>query len=541
MDASIPVLIVGGGPIGLGLAADLGRRNIRTLLIEQNEDSVGSAKMIEVSVRTMESAASSDCRRLSVTGDFRTTTASTAPLSRTCRATSLAASRVTRWWTSRILRTVPSATGHVRRRGFDPILKRCAEGFPCVTMRYCTRLDRFVQDASGVSAEIVDVASGGRQQVRCQYLVGCDGYTSKVRSALGIEMRGEQHLDLSMSVYVRIVDLGQYHDKAQAYRYVFTGPEGAWAVLTTIDGRDLYRLQLIGVPDSDLNSVDLPAMLRRCVGRDFPFTIEDVSFWVRKMVVADRFMDGRVFLAGDSAHAHPPNGGLGMNTGMQDAFDLGWKLAATLDGWGGPVLLESYDYERRPTSSRAAVESLKNFRRLTANTSYPDIAADTPAGEALRRMLGRRLVEENEKSWHPVGVHLGYIYNPSPIVVPDGTVRPPDDTVGYIPSAFPGARAPHFWIGKSRSVLDLFGDGFTLLKFDDVASRALEVAFADHAVPLRVELINSRKGADLYECPLILVRPDGHVAWRGHRAPADPSVVADTVRGAGPRIAACRA
>jgi hypothetical protein len=205
------------------------------------------------------------------------------------------------------------------------------------------------------------------------------------------------------------------------------------------------------------------------MGCDIPYAVEGKTLWVRKRTVADRFADGRVFLAGDSAHAHPPNGGLGMNTGLQDAFDLGWKLAAMIQGWGGPDLLESYDLERRPASARAAEVSLSNYRRLVQGTKHADILAPTPAGDAARRTIGARLVEENMKSWQPTGVHLGYIYHPSPIIVPDGTPKPVDDTVGYVPTAFPGARAPHIWLEPDRSTLDLFGDGFVLLAFADVA------------------------------------------------------------------------
>ena len=281
--------------------------------------------------------------------------------------------------------------------------------------------------------------------------------------------------------------------------------------------------------------------MRRCFGRDIPYTIEDKSFWVRKRTVADRFSDGRVFLAGDAAHAHPPNGGLGMNTGIQDAFDLGWKLAATLAGWGGEVLLESYDHERRPASARAAEVSLANYRRLVSAAQRAEIYAPTPAGAAARREIGARLVEENEKSWHPIGVHLGYIYHPSPIVVPDSTPMPPDDTVGYVPTAFPGARAPHAWLAEGRSILDLFGAGFVLLAFADVPTAALERAAAARAMPFVVHHIRQREIAELYGRALVLVRPDGHVAWRGDQVPDDAQALIDTVRGAGPRIAARRA
>ena len=257
-----------------------------------------------------------------------------------------------------------------------------------------------------------------------QYLVGCDGFASTVRELLGIEIRGEPHIDWSMTIYLRIPDLHAQHDKGKAFRYVFVGPEGTWSFLSIVDGKDLWRLQLVDLDEGRLQNADIPALVRRCMGRDVAYTIEDKNLWVRKRTVADRFMDGRVFLAGDAAHAHPPNGGLGMNTGIQDAFDLGWKLAAVLARLGRPRRCsKATTIERRPASARAAEVSLKNYRRLVSAAQRAEINSPTPEGDAARRAIGERLVEENEKAWHPVGVHLGYIYHPSPIVVPDGSAE----------------------------------------------------------------------------------------------------------------------
>lgn len=538
--AEVPVLIVGGGPIGLALAADLGRRGVRALLVEQNDDRLGSAKMLEVSVRTMEF-----CRQLGIADAVRNWGFPLNHRLDSAFVTSMRGYELGRVVTPSL--AAEPSIAHSPERGlpcpqtwFDPILQRCARSFPNIALRYRTKLESFVQDPDGVTATLKDTRSGARETLRCAYLVGCDGFASIVRELLGIEIRGERHIDWSMTIYLRIAGLAAYHDKRQAFRYVFVGPEGTWSFLTTVDGKDLWRLQLVGLDPERLESMDIAALMRRAMGCEVPFAVEDKSLWVRKRTVADRFMDSRVFLAGDAAHAHPPNGGLGMNTGIQDAFDLGWKLAATLEGWGGPALLESYDWERRPASARAAEMSLANYRRLTSATPNSEIAAPTAEGDAVRQRVGRRLVEENEKSWHPIGVHLGYIYHPSPIVVPDGTERPPDDTVGYSPCAFPGARAPHLWLEPGRSILDLFGAGFTLLQFDAAPSGALEAAAAERRVPLQMQRIGNRDAAALYAAPLVLVRPDGHVAWRG-AAIKDPLALIDRVRGAGSPIAARRA
>ncbi len=530
-----PVLIAGGGPIGLALAANLGQRGVAAMLVEQNDNRIGPAKMLEASVRTMEF-----CRQLGIADKVRNwgfpldhpidsafvTDMQGYEIGR-IRTPSLAAQRA--------LDVSPERGVPCPQTWFDPILQDCARSFPQIAIRHQVRLEAFEQDADGVTVTLRDGRSDQAETVRAAYLVGCDGFASTVRELLGIEIRGERHIDWSMNVYLRISNFPAQFGKAKAFRYVFVGPEGAWSFISLVDGVDLWRLQFVGLDEAKLRSADIPALVRRCMGRDIPYTIEDKTMWVRKRTVADRFMGGRVFLAGDSAHAHPPNGGLGMNTGIQDAFDLGWKLAATLQGWGGQTLLSSYDLERRPAATRALDVSLTNYRRLTGTKTHDDITAPTPAGDETRRRVGCRLVEENTKAWQPIGVHLGYIYGSSPIIVSDGTPAPQDDTVGYRPTAFPGARAPHVWLAPGHSILDLFGDGFVLLKFEDVPTEKLERAAAAVRMPLRVLHIGSREAAQLYGRRIILVRPDGHVAWRGDDIPADARSLIDTVRGAGPQ------
>ena len=535
---NVPVLIAGGGPIGLALAADLGRRGVETLLVEERDDKLAPAKMLEVSVRTMEF-----CRGLGIAEKVRNWGfPHDLPLD-SVFVTDLQGYELGRVRTASLGSRQDSDFSPERGRPcpqtwFDPILQNCARSFAQVTLRYQTKLESFTQDAGGVSATLRE-RSGRAETVRAQYLVGCDGFESTVRKLLGIGIKGEPHIDWSMTIYLRIPELPSRH--GLTYRYVFVGPEGTWSFLTLVNGKDLWRLQLVDIDDRKLNNVDIAAMMRRCMGREVAYTVEHKDLWVRKRTVADRFADGRVFIAGDAAHAHPPNGGLGMNTGLQDAFDLGWKLAAVLDGWGGEHLLESYDAERRPASARAAEVSLQNYRRLISAEQRAEIYSATADGEAARRAIGARLVEENEKSWHPVGVHLGYIYHPSPIVVPDGTPQPEDDTFGYQPTAFPGARAPHVWLAPGKSTLDLFGDGFVLMKFAEVPTAAIEAAARERGVPLKVERIEHAEAAALYGRTLVLVRPDGHVAWRANAEPEDAALLIDTVRGKTPGLAARRA
>jgi 2-polyprenyl-6-methoxyphenol hydroxylase-like FAD-dependent oxidoreductase len=537
-DIDVPVLIAGAGPIGLALACYLGEQGIGTLIVDRAGEQLGSAKMIIVSVRTMEF-----CRQLGIAPAVRDWGF---PLDHgldSVFVTSLQGHELGRVRTPPLSVRYETPYSPERERPcpqtwFDPILKRHAQAQPSVEFRYGTALESFVQDADGVTA-VLRAASGEAHLVRARYLVGSDGYSSTVRRSLGVAVRGRKYLDLSMSIYVTIPNLASHHELGDAYRYLFVGDEGMWCVLTTIDGRDLYRIQLIGSDALDVKQVDLDAIIGRFVGQGVPYTLHDASSWVRKATVADRFSDGRVFLAGDSAHAHPPNGGLGMNTGILDAWDLGWKLSATLQGWGGAHLLGSYDFERRPASSRATEESLRNYGRLVDHALPQGLAEDTPEAAALRMKVGRQLVEANEKAWHPIGIHLGHVYFPSPIVADDGTPAD-DETETYVPTSRPGARAPHLWLDENedRSILDLYGPHFPLLVFEPRDTSALSAAAEACGLPLRVERVDNAAARALYEMALVLVRPDGHVAWRGDALPPNAQSLVDRVRGAATSVGA---
>lgn len=542
----VPVLIVGGGPIGLALAADLGRRGVAALLVDEQShritsEDVGAAKMIVVSMRTGEF-----CRSLGLSEQVRNWGF---PLDHgldSVFVTSMSGWELGRVRTPSLAAEPHSAHSPERDRPcpqnwFDPILRDHVERAGVVEMRSGTSLTSFVQERDCVVASLLDIATGERSTVRASYLVGCDGYNSTVRRLLGIAVRGERHLDLSMSVYLRMPELERHHSIGSAYRYAAVSEQGVWAVLTTIDGRDLYRFQLVGATNEDVRSVDVDEAVRRFLGFEVPYEVIETSIWERKMTVADRFLDGRVCIAGDAAHAHPPNGGLGMNTGILDAWDLGWKLAALLDGWGGDELLGAYDIERRPACHRAAEQSLRNFHRLMTEEPQPLICEASERGEEVRARIGRQLQEENARSWNQSGTHLGYLYFPSPLIVDDGSPIPEDDTYGYTPTARPGARAPHVWLSDGRSILDLFGLWFTLLSFGDLDCGAFVRAAAERGVPLEVRVVDDAQAAEAYERKLVLVRPDGHVAWRGDSVPAQPGEIIDAARGAGPGIAARRA
>ncbi|MGZ3410749.1 MAG: FAD-dependent monooxygenase [Xanthobacteraceae bacterium] len=536
----VPVLIVGGGPVGLALAVDLGWRNVPCLLVEQGDGEVIDAKMFATGIRTVEF-----CRRWGIAEtvkhwgfpeDF--------PFDNVF-VTSLNDHELGRIPMPPLkdippFPTSPEQFAHCPQFIFDPILAAKARTYSSVTLRYRCQLTAFRDTGNGVVAELHDLKTGQREEVHADYLVGCDGIGSMIRKELGIEMRGVDLINHSFNVMFRTHELWNQHDKGKAGRYVIIGPEGAWASLTPADGKDLWRLMIHGDPDTDPASIDPVAEVRRAIGRDTPFEVVKFGHWIRRYLVADHFGQGRVLLAGDAVHVMPPNGGLGMNTGLGDSVDLGWKLAAVHQGWGGLHLMESYEPERRPVGIRQCDEAMVNFQRYGSRKPVPHVTDETPEGASVRAELGRRLSSANSQAWeNPLNTHLGYSYENSPIVVPDGPLPPePEDTRQYTQTSHPGCRAPHAWLKDGRSTLDLFGRGFTLLRFSGAPGvDALIAACLARGVPLEVVDLDEEEIAALYERKLVLVRPDGHVAWRGDRLPTGATLLTDRIRGALPLAA----
>jgi 2-polyprenyl-6-methoxyphenol hydroxylase-like FAD-dependent oxidoreductase len=533
-DQKVSVLIVGGGPIGLAVAAELGWQGVRCLLVEQGDGVVKTPKMNEVNTRSMEF-----CRRWGIAEQVLDTPFPLSWPKDVVFITTLGGyelGRVTR--PPRQVRASehsPEYTQTCSQHWFDPILQRFARSFPHVALRYGCRFEAVEQDERGVIATVVDAASGARETIETEYLVGCDGAGSAVRRALDIALAGQGLLGHAVNMFFRAPHLLEICGKQPGTFFVPVDRGGVWANLRIIDPRNaLWRLMVNETgSDTTIESVDKHAYLRRALGRDLAVDWVDINIWRRQSVLAERYGRGRVFLAGDAVHQVSPTGALGMNTGLGDAIDLGWKLAATIQGWGGPNLLASYDCERQPVGARA-VGSATQFHALQSGwgDGLDMLEEASEAGEALRDRIGEILVTQIGREFRTTGLQLGYRYEGSPICVGDGTPPSPDDPETYRPSARPGMRAPHAWLGDGRSVLDLFGRGFTLLCFGATPET---VAFADAArnrgLPLRIATIAEPDVAALYERRLVLVRPDGHVAWRSDAVPADAGAILDRVRG----------
>ena len=389
---------------------------------------------------------------------------------------------------------------------------------------------------TGVSVEVVDGSTGRRERLEADYLVGCDGAASMVRDALGINMTGQGTIGHPIHMFFRAPKLLAASGRRPATFFFMVDREGLWGSIRIIDpANGIWRLMLDRT-DGTLTpeKVDREGILRRALGRPFDVEWMGVNIWHRRSLVAERYGHGRVFLAGDSVHLLSPTGALGMNSGIGDAVDLGWKLAAVLQGWGGPGLLESYDLERRPVG-------LRNVR--TATTIYldnedfggseADLETNDEATAQLRRRLGADLERIVGREFRTIGAQLGYRYDPSPICIPDGTPAPPDEPATYVPSARPGSRAPHAWLADGSTTLDLFGRGFTLLRFTGAPDPSgLRNAAEARGVPFTQVALDEPDGAALYERRLAIVRPDGHVAWRDDAVPPDPMRIIDRIRGA---------
>jgi hypothetical protein len=276
--------------------------------------------------------------------------------------------------------------------------------------------------------------------------------------------------------------------------------------------------------DGDPSTIDAAGLIRRGSGiHDLKIEIVGTDLWVAHRLVADHYSAGRVFLAGDACHLHPPFGGFGMNMGIGDAVDLGWKLSASLAGWGGEALLASYEAERRPVHERTIAEAVQNYSAVSNELVRPALEEDSLRGEATRREVADIIEAVKVREFKTLGVILGLRYTNSPIIVSDGSEPPPEHFMLYVPSAHPGCLAPHLWLGDGSSLYDHFGPGFTLLATDgDTAgTHALVAAAQARRVPLKVLAPADDRLRARYGARFALIRPDQHVGWRGDAIPED--------------------
>jgi len=526
------VLIVGAGPVGLSLAIDLGRRGISCVVVERSDGIIRHPRATAQNARTMEFF-----RRWGIAETVKAAGAPPDYPHTVLYVTNLNGFEIARFERAshgglKPLAISPERPQRVNQLFLDPILLQHASSYESVSLRYRNEFESYVETDDGIVATVN--VQGAVESVAARYVVDCTGTRAVVRRALGIEMEGRAGIDYNVSIFFKVPELWSYHDKGKAALHFFVDAGGITRNLVQLDGRELWRL---GVSDRQLyehpETVDAERLITECVGTRVPFELLGVSCWTAHDLVARSYRRGRAFLAGDAAHLNPPSGGFGLNTGMGDVVDLGWKLSAVLAGWGGPQLLDSYECERRPIAARNVRQSTENYLRGLQIKIDPEIADDSAAGAQARSTLGEHIRKIQGRTFTTDGTALGYIYAGSPIVYDDGSPQPEDTIMEYHPTSRPGARAPHAWLAEGRSVLDLFGDRFVLLRFgiDAPNTEAFERVFAKRRVPLHTVSIEDPDLARLYERRLALVRPDGHVAWRADESPRDPDAIVEVVRG----------
>ena len=529
------VLIVGAGPVGLALAIELGHRSIPCLLIERN-DRVGYAPRAKTTnVRTRE-----HFRRWGIADALRTAS----PLgtdypSNVVFCTSLAGFELTRFENAFYCAPGrnPLYSEHsqwVPQYTVEEVMRAHAQSLPGVEIRFNCELKTIAQDGERVQAVVRDLQRQQDTTIEAEFLAGADGARSAVREAIGAKLQGTYGLSRNYNVVFRAPGLAQAHQHGPAIMYWQVNGESP-SLIGPMDRGDKWFFMPTGVKEGwKLDVNDAPALIRQATGIDLPYEVLSTDEWVASRFLADYYRDRRVFLAGDACHLHPPFGGYGMNMGVADGVDLGWKLAAVLQGWGGAQLLDSYERERRLVHDHVMDEAVANHAMLGNQLWREGLDADNDAGAALRREVGSRIQVAKLREFATLGVVKGYRYDDSPVVIPDGSHAPGHDFINYVPSSRPGAIAPHAWMHDGSSLYDHFGAGFTLLASKDAPSAAIDQARVQAkatGVPLKVIQVHEAAVAEQYPTRFTLIRPDQHVAWRGDAWPHATTGLFETVTG----------
>jgi 2-polyprenyl-6-methoxyphenol hydroxylase-like FAD-dependent oxidoreductase len=512
MTPHVPVLIAGGGPVGMTLARTLASFGVRCMLVERNATTTRHPKMDITNGRSMELF-----RRLGLAGKLRAVAVPednnfdvswiTSPGGRELhrfRYPSVTEKRAE--ILARNDGTQPREPAmRVSQVMIEPVLRDAIIDDPLVDARWGVGFEDFRQDEAGVTASLRVMETGAVETVRCDFLAGCDGGSSVVREKLGIGLEGRAAVAQRYMIHFQ----SDARDLLQAFGIAWHYQTDKGTLIAQ-DDKDTWTLQTRPSPGVDVAAIDANAMLDAWAGRAFPRRILVANPWITHLLLADRYQAGRVFLAGDSAHQYIPTGGYGMNTGIGDAVDLGWKLATTIKGHAGADLLETYESERRPVGYR---NRLASERHTNVRIEIAELYASERDPEALARSIAALGNAENE-SW---GIEFGYRY--------DGVE---EDPIVYRPTTAPGARLPSVFLHDGSALYDRLGSWFTLLRFGDADPSPL----IDSApVPLDTVIVEDAAVAPIYEAKLVLVRPDTHVAWRGNDCRDGAAVWANVLAG----------
>jgi 2-polyprenyl-6-methoxyphenol hydroxylase-like FAD-dependent oxidoreductase len=535
-----PVVISGAGPVGMILALELSLHGIRSTLVEQAPQTTRFPKMDLTNARSMELL-----DRLGLVDEIRSAGVAPEHSHDVVFCTSMAGRQVGRWkypsvdeMSARIASTNDGTTPaqawqRVTQIEVEKLLMRRCLADENIEILRPWRVTAVTQDDTGARIEITSPEDRTVHTLDADYVVGCDGASSVVRRAMDLTMEGERGVITFCQVHFKSRDLGTLHAHGQFWHTFFVG--GGVGAIIAQDERDTWTLQTSAITDGvRTEDIDKQELLDAVCGRHLEVDqVLQSSVWHANVLVADRYRLDRLFVAGDAAHEVIPTGGYGLNTGIADAVNLGWKLAAVIRGYGGSDLLDSYEIERRPVAIMARDWS---FRHLGVHVKAQElidrtlVESDTAEAEEHRQAL-EEYFASNTGEHESFGVEMGYIYN-SPVIVPDGSPVPDIDGSTYAPTTLPGARAPHVRLADGRSMLDAYRDNFTIVSFiGEEAPKALVEAARVVDLPVRVLVVDDVTARTVYETDLVLVRPDGHVAWRGNSLPEDLSALIETVTG----------
>lgn len=523
------MVVVGGGPTGLAAMVELGRRGVHCLVVEPRVDVTDTRPRAKTtSIRTME-----HFRRWGLAGTLRA--AAFLPIewsSDVVFCVNLLGPEVARFtgcfgMTPQRSDLFAETSQQVPQFVVEGVLRDAVERLaPCRTA-FGWRATACTEGPDGVVVDLVD-DSGRSCQVRGRYALGCDGAASVVRRSIGAVYEGSVESRHNLTATFTAPGLAERVPHGPAIQYWVLQP-GASAYMGRLDLDRRWWIGLIGV-GPDLDDADVRDHIAAAVGGPVEPTLLGTDPWVGRTLNADRYATERVLLAGDAAHLNPPWGGHGFNTGIGDAVNAAWKLAAVLDGWGGDGLVGSYAEERRPVAVETIAIAGRHAGLLSADFADPLLAERSPRGEAARREAGREIEEVKRDEFHALGLVLGYHYEGSSITWATGSARAPLDVSRYHPTAAPGHRLPHTWLARDVSLYDRLGDWFTLVRTGEADPAPMVAAAAARRMPLTVLDLRHRR-LD-HGAPLVLVRPDQHVAWRGVGRPEEVDAVLDRARGA---------
>jgi len=532
----IDVVVVGGGPTGLAAMVEMGRRQVDCLVVEPRPDVTDTRPRAKTtSIRTME-----HFRRWGLADALRAAAFLPVEWSQdVVFCVNLFGPEIARFTGCFGMSTERSEVSaetsqQVPQFVVEGVLRRTVDGLETCRTAYGWRAVSVDEREDHVVVDLVDGA-GNRHQVVCRYVLGCDGASSVVRRSIGAAYQGSVETRHNLTAVFDAPGLAERVPHGPAIQYWVLQP-GASAYMGRLDLHDRWWIGLIGV-GTDLDDQQVVSRIVDAVGEPAEVKLVGTDPWVGRTLIADRYATARVLLAGDAAHLNPPWGGHGFNTGIGDAVNAAWKVAAVLGGWGGTHLIDSYAEERRPVAEETIAIAGHHAGLLSADFADPLLVERSRRGSAARQRAGEEILRVKRDEFHALGLVLGYHYEGSSIIA--GTpssmaevhpTRAPFDVSRYHPQAVPGHRLPHRWLSDGVSLYDRLGECFTLLRAGEADPAPLIGAARTRGMPLTV-LDVRELGLD-YGAPLLLVRPDQHVAWRGVGTHEEAMAVVDVVRGA---------